>query len=64
MSHYLIPIQLGSEMDPRCHLYGQGNGFGITGWAIGVGWTTLINQIMFSHIKSRAYFPFAGLDLL
>ena len=42
----------------------QGNGFGITGWAIGVGWTTLVNPIMFGALKSRTYFLFAGLNLL
>lgn len=42
----------------------QGNSFGITGWAIGVGWTVLINPIMFAHIESRTYFLFAGLNLL
>lgn len=29
------------------HLRAQGNGFGITGWAIGVGMTTLVNPVMF-----------------
>ena len=42
----------------------QGNGFGITGWAIGVGWTTLVNPIMFGALKSRTYFLFAGLNLI
>lgn len=42
----------------------QGNSFGITGWVIGVGWTVLINPIMFAHIESRTYFLFAGLNLL
>jgi Sugar (and other) transporter len=42
----------------------QGNGFGITGWAIGVGWTVLVNPIMFSSIKSRTYFLFAALNLV
>lgn len=42
----------------------QGNGFGITGWAIGVGWTVLVNPIMFGALKSRTYFLFAGLNLL
>jgi len=31
-------------------LRAQGNGFGITGWAIGVGMTTLVNPIMFGHL--------------
>ncbi|KAB8235027.1 putative MFS sugar transporter [Aspergillus alliaceus] len=44
-------------------LRAQGNGFGITGWAIGVGMTTLINPIMFGNIKSRSYFLLAGLNL-
>ena len=30
-----------------------GNGFGVTGWAISVGWTVLTNPIMFGRIKSR-----------
>jgi len=56
---FLIPTEIfPSEMRA------QGNGFGITGWAIGVGWTVLVNPIMFSHIKSRTYFLFAGLNLL
>ena len=42
----------------------QGNGFGITGWAIGVGWTVLVNPIMFQHLESRTYFLFAGLNLI
>lgn len=42
----------------------QGNGFGVTGWAIGVGWTTLVNPIMFGHLQSRTYFLFAGFNLL
>jgi hypothetical protein len=42
----------------------QGNGFGVTGWAIGVGWTTLVNPIMFNSIESRTYFLFAGFNLL
>jgi len=42
----------------------QGNGFGVTGWAIGVGWTVLVNPIMFDHLESRTYFLFAGLNLL
>lgn len=56
---FLIPTEIfPSEMRA------QGNGFGITGWAIGVGWTTLVNPIMFAHLKSRTYFLFAGLNLL
>lgn len=42
----------------------QGNGFGVTGWAIGVGWTVLVNPIMFNKLESRTYFLFAGLNLL
>jgi hypothetical protein len=34
-------------------LRAQGNGFGITGWAIGVGMTTLVNPIMFEALKVR-----------
>ena len=42
----------------------QGNGFGITGWSIGVGWTVLVNPIMFEKLENRTYFLFAGLNLL
>lgn len=31
----------------------QGNGFGMTGRAIGVGWAVLVNPIVFGSIKSR-----------
>lgn len=56
---FLIPTEIfPSEMRA------QGNGFGITGWAIGVGWTVLVNPIMFQSIKSRTYFLFAALNLL
>lgn len=43
---FLIP----TEIFPS-DLRAQGNGFGITGWAIGVGWTVLVNPIMFGHLK-------------
>ncbi len=56
---FLIPTEIfPSEMRT------QGNGLGITGWAIGVGWTVLVNPIMFAHLESRTYFLFAGLNLL
>lgn len=56
---FLIPTEIfPSEMRA------QGNGFGITGWAIGVGWTVLVNPIMFAHLESRTYFLFAGLNLI
>ena len=46
---FLIPTEIfPSEMRA------QGNGFGITGWAIGVGWTVLVNPIMFAHLKARS----------
>ncbi|KAK4495992.1 hypothetical protein PRZ48_013260 [Zasmidium cellare] len=56
---FLIP----TEIFPN-ELRAQGNGFGIAGWAIGVGMTVLVNPIMFGDIKSRTYFLFAGLNLL
>lgn len=56
---FLIP----TEIFPS-DLRAQGNGFGITGWAIGVGMTTLVNPIMFASIGSRSYFLLAGLNLL
>ncbi|KAF9062204.1 major facilitator superfamily transporter sugar [Rhodocollybia butyracea] len=55
---FLIPTEIfPSEMRA------QGNSFGIMGWAIGVGWTVLVNPIMFQHLQSRTYFLFAGLNL-
>jgi hypothetical protein len=42
---FLIP----TEVFPS-ELRAQGNGFGITGWAIGVGMTTLVNPIMFGTL--------------
>lgn len=43
---FLIPAEIFlSEM------HAQGNGFGITGRAIGVGWTVLVNPIMLAHLK-------------
>lgn len=56
---FLVP----TEIFPS-DLRAQGNGFGITGWAIGVGMTTLVNPIMFSTMENRTYFLFAGLNLL
>jgi hypothetical protein len=56
---FLIP----TEIFPS-DLRAQGNGFGITGWAIGVGMTTLVNPIMFGSMKSRSYFLLAALNLL
>ena len=56
---FLIPTEIfPSEMRA------QGNGFVITGWAIGIGWTVLVIPIMFAHLESRTYFLFAGLNLL
>lgn len=45
---FLIP----TEIFPS-RMRAQGNGFGITGWAIGVGWTVLVNPIMFENIQVR-----------
>lgn len=56
---FLIP----TEIFPPS-MRSQGNGFGVAGWAIAVGWTVLINPIMFAHLESRTYFLFAGLNLL
>lgn len=56
---FLIPTEIWSS-----DLRAQGNGFGITGWAIGVGMTTLVNPIMFDVLENRTYFLFGGLNLL
>lgn len=58
-----VAFLLPTEIFPS-ELRAQGNGFGITGWAIGVGMTTLVNPIMFDSIQSRSYFLLAGLNLL
>ena len=56
---FLIPTEIfPSEMRA------QGNGFGVTGWAIGVGTTTLANPSIFATLQNRAYFLFAGFNLL
>lgn len=56
---FLIPTEIWSSS-----MRAQGNGFGITGWALGVGMTVLVNPIMFGHMQNRTYFLFAGLNLL
>ncbi|RMZ02076.1 hypothetical protein D0862_06150 [Hortaea werneckii] len=58
-----VAFLLPTEIFPS-EMRAQGNGFGITGWAIGVGWTTLVNPIMFANIESRTYFLFAALNFL
>ena len=56
---FLIPTEIfPSEMRA------QGNGFGVTGWAIGVGTTVLANPSIFANLQNRAYFLFAGLNML
>jgi hypothetical protein len=47
-----VAFLLPTEIFPS-DLRAQGNGFGITGWAIGVGMTTLVNPIMFETMKVR-----------
>jgi hypothetical protein len=56
---FLVPTEIWSSC-----MRAQGNGFCITGWAIGVGWTMLVNPIMFDQLENRTYFLFAGLNLL
>jgi MFS family permease len=56
---FLIPTEIWSS-----NMRAQGNGFGITGWAIGVGMTVLVNPVMFGQLENRTYFLFAGLNLL
>lgn len=46
-----VAFLLPTEIFPS-NLRAQGNGFGITGWAIGVGMTTLVNPIMFATMKA------------
>ena len=47
-----VAFLLPTEIFPS-EMRAQGNGFGITGWAVGVGWTTLVNPIMFGDIEVR-----------
>lgn len=54
---FLVP----TEIFPS-DLRAQGNGFGITGWAIGVGMTTLVNPIMFDVMTVRQSSIFWSLD--
>jgi hypothetical protein len=54
---FLIPTEIfPSEMRT------QGHGFGVTGWAIDVGWAVLVNPIMFAKLESSTYFLFAALN--
>lgn len=54
---FLIPTEIfPSEMRA------QGNGFGILGWSVGCGWTTLINPTIFKSLENRAYFIFGALN--
>lgn len=50
---FLVP----TEIFPS-DLRAQGNGFGITGWAIGVGMTTLVNPIMFDVMAVSCFLEF------
>jgi len=45
-----VAFLLPTEIFPS-EMRAQGNGFGITGWALGVGMTTLINPILFGSIE-------------
>ncbi|OJD31851.1 mfs sugar transporter [Diplodia corticola] len=56
---FLVPTEIWSS-DMRA----QGNGFGITGWAVGVGWTVLVNPLVLAALKNRTYFLLAGLNLI
>ncbi|PLB55348.1 putative MFS sugar transporter [Aspergillus steynii IBT 23096] len=58
-----VAFLLPTEIFPS-EMRAQGNGFGITGWALGVGMTTLINPVMLESLQSRSYFLLAGLNLL
>lgn len=47
-----VAFLLPTEIFPS-EMRAQGNGFGVLGWAIGVGMTTLINPILFGSIEVR-----------
>jgi MFS family permease len=63
MFNLIYAFLLPTEIFPS-EMRAQGNGFGITGWALGVGMTVLINPILFASIENRAYFFFAALNLI
>lgn len=42
----------------------QGNAFGILGWAVGCGVTTLVNPSILSALRNDVYFLFGSLNLL
>jgi hypothetical protein len=56
---FLVP----TEIFPS-DLRAQGNGFGITGWAIGVGMTTLVNPIMFDVMAVSCFDLFTSMEIL
>lgn len=47
-----VAFLLPTEIFPS-EMRAQGNAFGVLGWAIGVGMTTLINPILFGSIEVR-----------
>lgn len=51
-----VAFLLPTEIFPS-EMRAQGNGFGITGWSIGVGMTTLINPILFASIEVSPFLP-------
>lgn len=40
----------------------KGNAFGVAGWAIGSGWTSLIIPIMFTNLGEKALYVFGALN--
>ena len=63
MNHDISAFLIPTEIFPS-EMRAQGNGFGVTGWAIGVGTTTLANPSLFNQLANRAYFLFAGFNLI
>jgi sugar porter (SP) family MFS transporter len=40
----------------------KGNAFGVAGWALGCGWTTLLLPIMFGNLNERTLYIFGALN--
>jgi sugar porter (SP) family MFS transporter len=41
----------------------KGNAFGVAGWAIGCGWTTLLIPIMFGNLNERTLYIFGAMNI-
>ncbi|KAI9719950.1 MAG: hypothetical protein M1828_005988 [Chrysothrix sp. TS-e1954] len=42
----------------------KGNAWGVAGWSIGNGWTTLLLPIMFNKIENNTFYVFAAVNII